>query len=119
MQPLAAQLHVAPSAQVIVHPPPAQLSMLHVSPARHSTLHPPPAQSPITRVEGVVSSVWSQPTWQEPSVHASMWQLLPAEHASEQPSWQLSMAQLAARHSITQPPLQVGRWHVVPGPQSM
>jgi len=57
MHPVGEQLHVAPSAQVMVQSPPSQLSMVQVSPARHSTLQLPPEQSPITRVEGVVSSV--------------------------------------------------------------
>jgi hypothetical protein len=70
VHPLAEQLQVAPSAQVMVHPPPLHVPIVQVSPGRHWTLHVPPGQSPMLRVAGVGSSLLPGPTWQWPLVHS-------------------------------------------------
>jgi hypothetical protein len=54
VQPVSEQLHVAPSAHVMVQPPPAQLPIVHVAPSPQCRLHCPPEQFEISKVDCAV-----------------------------------------------------------------
>jgi hypothetical protein len=51
VQPVAEQLHVAPSAHVMVQSPPGQVPIVHVAPGPHSRLHCPPEHFAISKID--------------------------------------------------------------------